>query len=45
MPRLNESEFILELVLKKIKRVFVNTKYKYEILVADNGSTDTSRNK
>ena len=42
MPCLNESESI-SFCINKIKKVFLNTKYKYEILVADNGSTDKSR--
>ena len=42
MPCLNEEESI-GICIKKIKSVFLKTKYKYEILVADNGSTDLSR--
>lgn len=42
MPCLNEGESI-SICIKKIKKVFLSTKFRYEILVADNGSTDLSR--
>lgn len=41
IPCLNESESITYCI-KKIKKVFLNNNYKYEIIVADNGSTDSS---
>ena len=42
MPCLNEGESI-SICIEKIKKVFLSTKFRYEILVADNGSTDLSR--
>jgi len=41
MPCLNEEKTI-GTCINKIKRSFKNTKYRYEIIVADNGSTDES---
>lgn len=42
IPCLNESESI-GFCIKKITKVFLKTNYTYEILVADNGSTDLSK--